>query len=132
MPTYTETYHIHTIASAPEKSKPVLEQVRQVFGFVPNLAGAIANSPKLLTAFLGVFQQVHSSSLTGQEIQVVLLTDAVENSCTYAVALHTALALKAGVSSEETDAIRERRAPRDQRFAAFSNWRRRSLRSEDT
>jgi uncharacterized peroxidase-related enzyme len=115
-----QTYQIHTIASAPEKSKPVLEQLQQAFGVIPNLAAAIANSPKLLTAFLAVFQQVHSSSLTEPEIQIVLLTDAVANSCAYAVAFHTALALNAGVSSAETDAIRERRAPRDQRFAALA------------
>ena len=114
------TYPIHTIASAPEKSKPVLEQLQQAFGIIPNLAAAISNSPKLLTAFAAVFQQVHSSSLAEQEIQIVLLTDAVENSCSYAVAFHTALALKQGVSSEQTDAIRARRAPQDRRFAALS------------
>ena len=109
------TYQIHTIASAPEKSRPVLEQLQQAFGFIPNLAAAIANSPKLLTAFAAVFQEVHSSSLTEQEIQIVLLTDAVTNSCEYAVAFHTALALKAGVGSEETGAIRARQAPGDRR-----------------
>ena len=114
------TYQIHTIASAPEKSRPVLEQLQQVFGVIPNLAAAISNSPKLLTAFAAVFQQVHSSSLTEQEIQIVLLTDAVTNSCAYAVAFHTALALKAGVGSEETDAIRARLVPGDRRFAALS------------
>jgi AhpD family alkylhydroperoxidase len=114
------TYQIHTIASAPEKSKPVLEQLQRAFGFIPNLAAAISNSPKLATAFAAVFQQVHSSSLTEQEIQIVLLTDAVTNSCAYAVAFHTALALKEGVSSEETDAIRARLAPRDWRFSALS------------
>lgn len=114
-----QTYPIHTIASAPEKSKPALERLQQAFGFIPNLAGEIANSSKLVTAFVAVFQQVHSSSLTEQEIQIVLLTDAVANSSKYAVALHTALALNAGVSSEETDAIRERGTPRNQRFAAL-------------
>src|SRR3984957_4010982 len=114
------TYQIHTIASAPEKSRPVLEQLQQAFGFIPNLAAAIANSPKLLTAFSAVFQQVHSSSLTEQEIQIVLLTDAVTNSCAYAVAFHTALALKAGVGSEETGAIRARLVPGDRRVAALS------------
>jgi uncharacterized peroxidase-related enzyme len=114
------TYQIHTIASAPEKSRPVLEQVQQAFGFIPNLAAAIANSPKLLTAFASVFQQVHSSSLTEEEIQIVLLTDAVANSSAYAVALHTALALKQGVSPEETDAIRAQHVPRDRRFGALS------------
>lgn len=114
------TYQIHTIASAPEKSRPVLEQLRQSFGLIPNLAAAISNSPKLLTAFAAVFQQVHSSSLTEQEIQIVLLTDAVTNSSEYAVAFHTALALGQGVRSEETDAIRARLVPSDQRFAALS------------
>src|ERR1700733_14401034 len=113
-------YPIHTIDSAPEHSKSALEQLRQAFGVVPNLAAAIANSPKLINSLVGVFQQVHSSSLTEPEIQIVLLTDAVANSSTYAVAFHTALALQKGVSSEETDAIRERRVPTDRRFAALS------------
>ena len=115
-----QDYPIQTIASAPAESQPVLEQLREAFGMIPNLAAVIANSPKLVTAFAAVFQQVHSSSLSEQEIQIVLLTDAVANSCKYAVAFHTALALKERVSSEETDAIRARRTPRDHRFAALS------------
>ena len=114
------TYQVHTLASAPEKSKPALEQLQQAFGFLPNLAASIANSPKLVTALVGVFQQVHSSSLTEQEIQIVLLTDAVANSSAYAVAMHTALAHAQSVSLEETTAIRERRTPSDPRFAALS------------
>jgi AhpD family alkylhydroperoxidase len=113
-------YPIYSIASAPEKSKPALEQLKQAFGVVPNIAGTIANSPKLINSLVGVFQQVHSSSLTEPEIQIVLLTDAVGNSCTYAVAFHTALALQQGISSEETTAIREGRLPTDKRFAALS------------
>jgi alkylhydroperoxidase family enzyme len=114
------TYQIHTIASAPEKSKPALEQLEQAFGFLPNLAASISNSPKLVTALVGVFQQVHSSSLTEPEIQIVLLTDAVANSSAYAVAFHTALAIQQGVSSEETNVIREGRTPKGERFAALS------------
>jgi AhpD family alkylhydroperoxidase len=113
-------YPIHRIASAPENSKPGLEQLQKAFGVIPNIAAAIANSPKLINSFVGVFQQVHSSSLTEQEIQIVLLTDAVANSCTYAVAFHTTLALQQGVSPEQTGAIGDRRAPADQRFAALS------------
>ena len=113
-------YPIYTIASAPESSKSALEQLQQAFGILPNIAGAIANSPKLINSLVGVFQQVHSRGLTEPENQIVLLTDAVANSSTYAVAFHTALALQAGVSSKETDAIREGRTPSDQRFAALS------------
>jgi alkylhydroperoxidase family enzyme len=113
-------YPIHTIASAPQNSKPGLEQLQQAFGVVPNIAAAIANSPKLINSLVGVFQQVHSGSFTEQEIQIVLLTDAVANSSTYAVAFHTALAHQEGVTSEETGAIRNRRVPANKRFAALS------------
>ena len=113
-------YPVHTIASAPENSKPGLEQLQQAFGVLPNIAAAIANSPKLINSLVGVFQQVHSSSLTEREIQIVLLTDAVVNSSAYAVAFHTTLALQQGVSPEETGAIRARRVPADRRFAALS------------
>jgi len=114
-------YPTHTIVSAPEHSKPALEQLQKAFGVVPNIAGTIANSPKLINSLVGVFQQVHSSSFTEPEIQIVLLTDAVVNACTYAVAFHTGLALRQGVSSEATDAIRQHRTPKDKRFAALSS-----------
>ena len=113
-------YPIHTLASAPENSKAGLQQLQQVFGVVPNIAAAIANSPKLINSLVGVFQQVHSSSLTEPEIQIVLLTDAVTNSSAYAVAFHTALALQQSVGADITGAIRERRLPADPRFAALS------------
>ena len=112
-------YPVHTLASAPENSKPGLEQLKKAFGFVPNIAGVIANSPKLINSLVGVFQQVHSSSLAESEVQIVLLTDAVVNASRYPVALHTAMALKQGINPEEVDAIREKRIPRDKRLAAL-------------
>jgi alkylhydroperoxidase family enzyme len=114
-------YPIHTIASAPEKSKPALEQMQKAFGVLPNLPAVIANSPKLINALVGLFAQVHSPGLSEAENQIVLLTDAVTNSSAYAVAFHTTLALQQGIGSEETSAIREGRLPKDKRFAALSN-----------
>lgn len=113
-------YPVQTIASAPEGSKSALEQLKKAFGVVPNIVGAIANSPKLINSLVGLFGQVHSPGLTEAENQIVLLTDAVTNSSTYAVAFHTALALQQGISSEETTAIRDRRLPTNKRFAALS------------
>jgi alkylhydroperoxidase family enzyme len=113
-------YPIHTIASAPENSKPALEQLQQAFGVLPNIAATIANSPKLINSLVAVFQQVHSPGLSEPENQIVLLTDAVVNSSNYAVAFHTGLALQQGVSPDETGAIREGRVPANKRFAALS------------
>jgi alkylhydroperoxidase family enzyme len=114
-------FPVLTIASAPEKSQPALEQLQNAFGGVlPNIAATIGNSPKLVNALTGLFAQVHSPGLTEAENQIVLLTDAVTNSSTYAVAFHTTLALQQGISSQETTAIRERRLPADKRYAALS------------
>ena len=34
------SYPIHTIATAPETARPVLEHLEKTFGMVPDLAGA--------------------------------------------------------------------------------------------
>jgi alkylhydroperoxidase family enzyme len=114
------TYRIHTIESAPEKSKPALQDLKNTFGFVPNVAGAMAASPVLISAFVPVFHKVHSGCFTEAEIQVVLLTNAVTNAATWPVALHSKLALDAGVSADDVQAIRARRAPGDRKLAAMS------------
>ncbi len=121
------SYPIHDIASAPEQSKPGLERLQQTFGLIPNIAGAMANSPELIKAFAGLFQQVHSGTFSEAEIQTLLLTNAVANACTWAVAFHTMLALKEGLTPGDVEAIRARRVPADPRLAALSALARRLI-----
>ena len=73
------TFQIYTIDSAPEQSQPVLRQLQQTFGFIPNIAGAMAGSPVLIDAFFTLFQKVHAGSFTEAQIQTLLLTTAVTN-----------------------------------------------------
>lgn len=115
------SYPIHSIATAPEAARPVLEQLEKAFGMVPNLAGVMANSPELIKAFAGLFQQVHSGTFTEAEIQTLLLTNAVANACDWAVAFHTVLALKEGLAPADVEAIRGRGVPADRRLAALSS-----------
>ena len=114
------TYPVHTIESAPEKSKPALQDLKNAFGFVPNVVGAMAASPVLISSLVPVFHNVHSGSFSEAETQVVLLTDAVTNSAAWPVALHSKLALEAGVSADDVQAIRARSAPKDRKLAAMS------------
>jgi alkylhydroperoxidase family enzyme len=113
-------YPVHTIESAPAQSRPVLEQLQQAFGLVPNIAGTMAASPVLINGFIGLFERVHAGSLTEAEIQTLLLTNAVTNASEWAVAFHTALALKQGVHAGDVDAIRHGGVPGDARLAALS------------
>jgi alkylhydroperoxidase family enzyme len=114
------SYPVHTIESAPAQSKPVLQQLQQAFGLIPNIAAKMAASPILINGFIGLFERVHASSLTESEIQTLLLTNAVTNASEWPVAFHTALALKEGVHSADVDAIRHGDLPGDVRLAALS------------
>ena len=113
-------FPIHSIQSAPEGSKASLRALEEVFGFVPNIARAMAESPVLLKGFIGLFQNVHSGTFTEAEIQVLLLTNAVTNRCPWAIAFHTCLALKHGVAEADAKAIRERRVPANDRYGGLS------------
>jgi AhpD family alkylhydroperoxidase len=74
----------------------------------------------LIGSLVGLFQKVHGGSFSEEQIQTLLLTNAVTNGCTWAVAFHTALALKEGVDPADVKAIRERHAPRNPKNAALS------------
>ncbi|CAB3770159.1 carboxymuconolactone decarboxylase family protein [Paraburkholderia humisilvae] len=113
-------YPTYTIESAPAHSKPVLEQLHQAFGLIPNIAAKMAASPVLINGFIGLFERVHSSSLTEPQIQTLLLTNAVTNASEWPVAFHTALALKQGVRAEDVEAIRDGGLPADVELAALS------------
>ena len=117
-------FEVQTIDRAPEGSRAPLEKLRDIFGMVPNVAGIIANSPVLANIFVPLFEGVHGGTFTEAEIQTLLLTNAVTNSCAWAVAFHSYLALKAGLDSADVDAIRERRAPKEPRPAALSAYAR--------
>jgi len=114
------SFPVHTMDSAPERSKPALEQLQSAFGMIPNIAGAMATSPVLINCLVGLFGNVHGGSFTEAQVQTVLLTDAVTNASTWAVAFHTALSLKEGVDPKDIEAIRERRLPKDTKLAALS------------
>jgi alkylhydroperoxidase family enzyme len=117
---FMTNFPVYTMDSAPEGSKPALGQLQAAFGMIPNIAGAMATSPVLINSLVGLFGNVHGGSFTEAQIQTVLLTDAVTNASTWAVAFHTALALKEGIDPADVEAIREGRPPKDVQLATLS------------
>src|SRR5215469_11759715 len=101
------TFPVHTKEAAPEGSKPALEQLQSAFGMIPNLIGAMAPSPVLINSLVGLFGKVHGGSFTEAQVQIILLTDAVTNASSWAVAFHTTLALKEHIEPTDVQAIRE-------------------------
>ncbi|HWB99381.1 MAG TPA: hypothetical protein VG672_21880 [Bryobacteraceae bacterium] len=115
-----QAFPIHTLESAPEHSKQSLEILQGVFGTIPNIAGVMSASPVLIGSLVALFQKVHGGRFAEDQIQVLLLTNAVTNTCPWAVAFHSALALKSGVAPAEVQAIRDRQTPNDPKNAALS------------
>ena len=118
------SFPVLTIDTAPERSKPALQALQGAFGMIPNVAGTMATSPVLIDSLAALFGKVHGGSFTEVQIQTLLLTNAVTNGCSWAVAFHTGLALKAGLDQADVQAIREHRAPKEATSAALSTFAR--------
>jgi alkylhydroperoxidase family enzyme len=109
---------IHTVDSAPEASKPILEEIAGEFGLVPNMAGALANSPALLSAFDGMRRAVGSGELdpVARETAGVAVGTAVDNR--YGVAFHSNVLANLGVEEGEIERMRAGEPPSDRKLAA--------------
>lgn len=101
------TFTIHTIESAPEESKAILEQSVKQNGMLPNLHGVMAEAPGLLEAYQAVGQLFSNSSFDAEELTVVWQTINVEHNCTYCVPAHTGIAHAMKVDAQLTQALRD-------------------------
>jgi AhpD family alkylhydroperoxidase len=117
-------YEVHTVETAPEASKPLLRNLHDSIGMIPNLAASMAESPELLKGFLTIREIFSGGSFTPADIQVLALTNAFENGCRYCMALHSSFALKEGISKETVTALRTGRSPQERRLGALSEFSR--------
>lgn len=103
-----QEFTLHTQDSAPEASKPLLEDSVKVFGMIPNLHAVLAESPQTLEAYKQLHNHVLSCSLTAEETTVVWQTINVEHDCKYCVPAHSMIAQMTGVDSAVNQALRDR------------------------
>jgi uncharacterized peroxidase-related enzyme len=113
-------FTLHTKETAPEASKPVLDQVEKTYGFVPNLYAVFAESPVAVSTYLYISGQLKAhSALSPQEQQIVMLAVSETNGCDYCVAAHSAAAAMSQVPKETIQALREGREPSQPKQAAL-------------
>jgi uncharacterized peroxidase-related enzyme len=93
-------------ATAQGELKGLFNAVTQTFGTVPNFVKAFANSPALLSGFLGLYGALSKGVLTATTAERIALAMAESNSCEYCVSAHTALAKGTGLSDDEIAAAR--------------------------
>lgn len=100
-------FQIHDENTAPETSRETLTQIKAAFGFIPNAMGMLAESKPVLGSYLAMDAAVKETSLTAEEIQILILSVSHENDCHYCMAAHTMQAKIAGVDAEEIESLRE-------------------------
>ncbi len=115
-------FTIHTIDTAPDESKPLLEQSQKSFGSIPNLHGVMAESPEHLQAYQTLHGLFQRTSLSKVEQNVVWLTINVEHECHYCVPAHTAIAHMQGVDQATIDALRAGAPLADDRLEALRTF----------
>jgi AhpD family alkylhydroperoxidase len=93
------TFEIFTKEAAPEGSRGgALKRLEQSVGAIPNLAATMAGSPALIQCFVNLREiNAKESGLSGQEKELLFLTNAVANGCSYCQAVHSMFAAKAGL-----------------------------------
>ena len=101
---------LHTIETAPEGSKPLLEKSIKGFGMIPNLHGVMAESPGLLEGYQTLHKLAQDSAFDAEELTVVWQTINVEHACHYCVPAHTFIANAMKVDPALTEALRNRAA----------------------
>jgi uncharacterized peroxidase-related enzyme len=118
-------FTLHTVESAPEAARAMLQGAQKQTGFVPNLYANLANAPAALEAYFGLSAQFDKTSFTPVERQVVLLAVSVENGCEFCVAAHSMIARKMAKAPDAVvDALRNRTVVPDARLEALAAFTR--------
>jgi uncharacterized peroxidase-related enzyme len=114
---------VHSIDTAPEPSRSALQAARTSFGFIPNLVGAMAESPALAHAYMAVNKEFSTrSSLTPPEQQLILLAVSYVNGCRYCMAAHSGLGQAVGLSPDHVAALRNGASLKDPRLEALRTF----------
>jgi len=100
-------FPIHTTETAPEGSRARLQAAKDALGFIPNLYATMAEAPAVLEGYqtlAGIFEK---SDLNMTELQVIMMTNNVENGCGYCMAAHTTLSQMQGIDADVVTALRD-------------------------
>lgn len=114
------SFSVHTIETANDDSKPLLEASKKAYGFVPNLHGVMAESPVLLEAYKTVAEIFDNrTNLSTTEQQIIAMTNNRLNGCAYCMAAHTSIMQAGKVPEAVITSLRDGTAIADPKLEAL-------------
>ena len=118
----TNSFTIHTIESAPDASKPLLEKSLANFGMIPNFHAVIAEAPAALEAYMKLHELFMQTSFTSTEQHIVWMTINTENECHYCIPAHIMLATMGNVDEQIINAVKNKTAIKDAKLEALRTF----------
>lgn len=115
-------FTLHTVQSAPDAAKPLLEDAEKAYGFLPNLYRNMAEAPGLLEGYRTLSAIFDKTSFTDTERQVVLMTNNRLNGCKYCMAAHTTISQGVGVPDDVIASLRAGTPIADARLEALRKF----------
>jgi len=103
-------FPLHDLDTAPEASKPLMENSQKAFGRVPGLHKVLSESPQAYEGYQILHKLFMDTDFDADELTVVWQSINVEHSCHYCVPAHTGIAKMMKVSDDITEALRNETA----------------------
>lgn len=107
------SFKVHTHENAPEHSRPLLKELLGRLGFVPNIFGALSESPTALRAYLGLKTTVETGLFTPVERKIIGMTSSYLNNCSYCMAAGSTIGEKEGLPKDVIEALRNDKPLKD-------------------
>ena len=103
---------------ATEKARDLLQAVQAKLGLVPNMTRVMANSPAVLSAYIGSSTALDGANLSAKIRERIALGTAEANRCEYCLSVHSAIGKLVGLSDAEILDSRRAQAADGKGFAA--------------
>ena len=112
---------VHTVENAPENSREIAAKLEKKSGKLLNIHAGMAHAPAVIGAYNGISEAIAAhGTFDARTREAIALAVGNENGCDYCQAAHTLSGRKAGLSAEQSTAIRAGTVDFDQKLSALT------------
>lgn len=112
----------HTLETADDEGREVLEQVQKKYGFIPNLIGNMVHAPATAKAYLALGNLLGETSFDATEQQVIMLAVSRFNECEYCIGAHSAISSMQQLPADFVESIRNDEPIADDKLEALRSF----------
>lgn len=116
------TFRILTLSTVPVKSRKYMAAAKEKYGFIPNMAGIMAESTPLLDGYLQLERCAEQTSFSRMERAVICLAVSYRNDAAYCMSAHTRSALDIPLRPDIVESLRTGAPVQDEKLEALRRY----------